>query len=250
MRPTSRRRKRRSSSRKAELDGVPEDFLKQIKTGDDEYTVMANITWHYLTMMDNARREETRKQIYIAHSNLAKEENVPLLEKILPLRDDIAKKLGYKTWADYETEVKMVKTAATAIKFLETLKAGLQPKFDAELEEFRQTQGQGDRRCERADQRLGLALLQQPVEEGEIQRGCRATARVFPVSARARWDVQHLPEHLRPEVRAGRAAVQMDRRPAALCRVRRANWRAARLVLPRHVPAGRQVQSLRAVRHH
>ena len=46
---------------KAELDGVPEDFLKQIKTGDDEYTVMANITWHYLSVMDNARREETRQ---------------------------------------------------------------------------------------------------------------------------------------------------------------------------------------------
>ena len=122
---------------KADLDGAPEDFLKQIKTGDDEYTVMANITWHYITVMDNARPEETRKQLYIAQSNLAKDENVPLLEKILPLRDDIARKLGYKTWADYQTEVKMVKNAATAINFLENLKAGLQPKFNAELEEYR-----------------------------------------------------------------------------------------------------------------
>jgi thimet oligopeptidase len=122
---------------KADLDGVPEDFLKQIKTGDDEYTVMANITWHYITVMDNARPEEARKRLYIAQSNLAKEENVPLLEKILPLRDDIARKLGYKTWADYQTEVKMVKNAATAISFLENLKAGLQPKFNAELEEYR-----------------------------------------------------------------------------------------------------------------
>ncbi len=123
---------------KAELDGVPEDFLKQIKSGDDEYTVMANITWHYITVMDNATREDTRKRLYIEQSNLAKEENVPLLEKILPLRDDIAKKLGYKTWADYQTEVKMVENAATAIRFLEDLKTGLQPKFRAELEEFRQ----------------------------------------------------------------------------------------------------------------
>src|SRR5262249_43946929 len=60
------------------------------------------------------------------------------LEKILPLRDDVAQKLGYKTWADYRTEVKMVKNAATAIDFLERLKTGLQPKFDAELEAYRQ----------------------------------------------------------------------------------------------------------------
>ena len=84
--------------------------------------------------MENAKREDTRKRLLIEHDNLARKENIPLLEKILPLRDDIAKKLGYKTWADYQTEVKMVKNAATAIDFLEQLKTGLQPKFDAELD--------------------------------------------------------------------------------------------------------------------
>ncbi len=123
---------------KAELAGVPEGFLDQIKTGENEYTVKANITVHYLTVMENARREETRKKLLIEHDNLARAENIPLMEKILPLRDDIAKKLGYKSWADYQTEVKMVKNAATVIDFLERLKTGLQPKFDAELAEFRQ----------------------------------------------------------------------------------------------------------------
>jgi thimet oligopeptidase len=87
--------------------------------------------------MDNARREETRKKFLMEHDNLARAENIPLLKRILPLRDDIAKKLGYQTWADYETEVKMVKNAAAAIEFLQRLKAGLQPKFDAELAEYR-----------------------------------------------------------------------------------------------------------------
>jgi thimet oligopeptidase len=122
---------------KAELDGVPDSFLEQTKTGDDEYTVMANVTWHYITVMDNAKREETRKKLLVEHDNLARTENIPLMEKILPLRDDVAKKLGYKSWADYQTEVKMVKNAATAIDFLQKLKTGLQPKFDAELNEFR-----------------------------------------------------------------------------------------------------------------
>ena len=120
-----------------ELEGVPESFLEQVKGTNDEYTVMANVTWHYITIMDNAKREETRKKLIVAHDNLAREDNIPLLEKILPLRDDIAHKLGYKTWADYETEVKMVKNAKTAVDFLEKLKTGLQPKFDAELAEFR-----------------------------------------------------------------------------------------------------------------
>ncbi|PWU10503.1 MAG: hypothetical protein C5B50_25430 [Verrucomicrobia bacterium] len=122
---------------KAELDGVPDSFLEQVKTGDDEYTVLANVTVQYIRVMDNAKKEETRKKLLIAHDDLAREQNIPLLEKILPLRDDIAHKLGYKTWADYQTEVRMVKNGQTAIDFLEKLKTGLQPKFDAEIGEFR-----------------------------------------------------------------------------------------------------------------
>jgi thimet oligopeptidase len=122
---------------KAELDGVPEDFLTQIKTGDDAYTVKVNVTWHYISVMDNAKREETRKKLLAERDNLARDKNIALLEKILGLRDTIAKKLGYQTYADYGTEVKMVKNGATALKFLEDLKTGLQPKFDAEIEEFR-----------------------------------------------------------------------------------------------------------------
>jgi thimet oligopeptidase len=112
--------------------------LEEMKTGNDEYTVMANITVQYVQVMENAKREETRKRLLIEHDNLARQVNIPLLEKILPLRDDIAKKLGYKSWADYKTEVKMVKNAATAIDFLVRLEKGLQPKFDAELASYRE----------------------------------------------------------------------------------------------------------------
>ena len=122
---------------KADLEGVPDNFLAQVKTSKDQYKVMANVTWQYITVMENARREETRKRLQAARDNLARAQNIPLLEKILPLRDDIAHKLGYKTWADYQTEVKMAKNATTVMDFLEKLKAGLQPKFDAELAEFR-----------------------------------------------------------------------------------------------------------------
>jgi len=123
---------------RAELEGVPEGMLEQLKTGDDEYSVMANVTVQYVNVMENAKREETRKRLLIEHDNLARQENIPLLEKILPLRDDIAHKLGYKTWADYQTEVKMVKNADTAIDFLDRLKTGLQPKFDSELAAYRE----------------------------------------------------------------------------------------------------------------
>ena len=122
---------------KAELEGVPESFLGSpgVKTGDDAYTVLANVTFHYNTVMDTARREETRKRLYVARETLAQEKNVPLLNEILALRNKIALRLGYKSWADYKIEVKMAKTAAAASKFIDDLVAGIQPKFAAEVAE-------------------------------------------------------------------------------------------------------------------
>ena len=125
---------------KAELAGVPDDFLAQegIKTGPDEYTVKANITFHYIMIEDNAKLESTRLRMMTAQYNLARTENIPLLKKILVVRDDIAHRLGYATYADYVTETRMVKNGAAALEFLQNLKTGLQPKYDAELETFRQ----------------------------------------------------------------------------------------------------------------
>ncbi|MEP6664703.1 MAG: M3 family metallopeptidase, partial [Verrucomicrobiota bacterium] len=123
---------------RAELLGVPESFLNQktIKTGEDECTIMANVTFQYLMVMDNAKNGETRKKLEFERDTLAREKNVPLLKQILKLRSDIAHTLGYASWADYVIEPKMAKDAKTATEFLQKLKEGLQPKFDAETAEF------------------------------------------------------------------------------------------------------------------
>jgi Zn-dependent oligopeptidase len=124
---------------KAELDGVPDSFLASpgVKTGDDQYTVKANVTFQFTTVEENAKSEDVRKRLYLVHDNLAKDKNVPVLNQMLTLRNKIALRLGYKSWADYQTEVKMAKTAAGAEKYINDLIAGTQPKFDAEVNELR-----------------------------------------------------------------------------------------------------------------
>ena len=124
---------------KAELEGVPDSLLgaKDVKTGDDEYTIHINVTWQYLAIMEHAQREDIRKRVVTEQHRLAMKENVPIVQKVLVLREQIAKKLGYKNWADYQIEVKMAKNGATALGFEQKLRTGLQPKFDAELAEFR-----------------------------------------------------------------------------------------------------------------
>src|SRR5437763_3920884 len=123
---------------KAELEGVPESFFASpgVKTGDDAYTVLANVTWHYNTVEDNAKSEATRKKLYVARDTLAKDTNVTVLNQMLVLRDKIALRLGYKSWDDCQTEIKMAKTGMNAEKYINDLVTGSQPKFDSELAEL------------------------------------------------------------------------------------------------------------------
>jgi len=123
---------------KADLDGLPESFFASpgIKSGDDVYTVMANVTWQFNTVEENAKSEATRKQLYLIRETLAKDKNVPALNEMLALRNKIALRLGYKSWDDYQTEVKMAKTGANAEKYINDLVTGIQPKFDSEAAEL------------------------------------------------------------------------------------------------------------------
>ncbi len=120
---------------KAELDGVPESFFASpgVKTGDDTYTVMANVTWQFIAVEENAKSEATRKKLYVIHDSLAKDTNVSVLNQMVLLRNKIALRLGYKSWDDYQTETRMAKTGAGAKSYIGNLVAGIQPKFDAEV---------------------------------------------------------------------------------------------------------------------
>lgn len=122
-----------------QLAGVPQSFLESpgVKQPDGKYRVMANVTWHAVALAENADNPDTRRQVNVARNSLARETNVPVLTKLVALRGDIARRLGYATWADYQIETRMAKTGATAVKFEEDLTLGLQPKFAAEMETLR-----------------------------------------------------------------------------------------------------------------
>ena len=124
---------------KEELEGVPDSLLESpgVKTGDNSYTVLANVTFQYQAVMESAKREETRKHLHQVRYNLARDKNVAILNNILAHRNEIALKLGYKSWDDFQTEIKMAKSGAAAKTFIHDLIAGIQPKFAAEVAELR-----------------------------------------------------------------------------------------------------------------
>jgi thimet oligopeptidase len=122
---------------KDDLEGVPDTFLSQVKTGDDQYTVDANVAPQFMTVASNCVKEETRKKLQLARDTRAKDKNLPIAAKVIGLRAQLATLLGYRSWADYQTETRMAKSGGNALEFLEKLKSGLQPKYDEEVAAFK-----------------------------------------------------------------------------------------------------------------
>ncbi|OJA10579.1 hypothetical protein AZE42_04632 [Rhizopogon vesiculosus] len=119
-----------------ELDGVPDDvisgFTKRTEGSKDVYDVTFK-TPDIMPVFKFAHSPITRRKAQEAHEDRLKV-NVPLLEKALDLRRRIAAMLGYDTWADYITEVKMVKSGKNAKDFLDDLEAKLRPVGEKERE--------------------------------------------------------------------------------------------------------------------
>src|SRR6185436_703986 len=74
--------------------------------------------------------------LYVLFTNRGGDENVKLLERLLVLRRDKAKLLGYPTWADYAIEPRMAKSAKNVRDFLEKLRVALKEPAKAEYDEF------------------------------------------------------------------------------------------------------------------
>ncbi|WOF17268.1 Zn-dependent oligopeptidase [Methanoplanus sp. FWC-SCC4] len=121
----------------ADLSGLSAEVLSGFsETESGNYTVTMTYP-NLFSVIISAENEETRKKMYQTFFNVQADENIPVLEEALDLRRSIAEEAGFLTWADYKLDNNsMAKDSAGVMTFLNTLKAPLQNKTTAELEEL------------------------------------------------------------------------------------------------------------------
>jgi oligopeptidase A len=103
------------------------------------FTLQAPSYMAVLTYLDDAAIREQMWQAYAVRAAAAPFDNSPLLKKILELRKEKAKLLGFADFADLVLEDRMAHTGAAAQAFLDGLRAKSEPRFreeNAELEAF------------------------------------------------------------------------------------------------------------------
>lgn len=118
-----------------QLEGVPELVMEQFEKVTEDGTDFFKVTFKYpdiLPVLKYAKNQETRKTAYVENQNKVPE-NAEILDKIIRLRYQIAKLMGYETYSEFVLEDRMAKNQKNVLQFLGDLKDKLQPLGKKEL---------------------------------------------------------------------------------------------------------------------
>ncbi len=123
-----------------DVKGIPQSDLEAAKIEKDGKTLYRFSLQmpSYISYMTYGPNEKLREKLYTAFVTRAKE-NTKLIDEILSLRDEKAKILGFKNYAELSIQSKMANATSKVINFLEELaqKSKDQAKKEfRELEEF------------------------------------------------------------------------------------------------------------------
>jgi len=121
---------------KEALDGISEDFIKSLKKDDKGLYILG---CDYPTMheiFENCKVEDTRKKFYFIFKNRAYPKNDEILEKILKLREGLAKRLGFKDYASLDIDRNMAQNPLAVNNFLFDLRKKGLAKVEVEKNDF------------------------------------------------------------------------------------------------------------------
>jgi oligopeptidase A len=140
----------------ARLAGIPQDVRDAARQGEAHRWKFTLHMPSYLPVLQYAEDRALREQMYRAFATRASEFGKPELDntsniaRILPLRREMARLLGYESFAGVSLEPKMAESPAEVLGFLEDLARRARPHAERDLEELRAF----------AREALGLAQLE------------------------------------------------------------------------------------------
>ena len=120
----------------AELDGLPADFIAAHKPDSDGKIRITTDYPDYNPFMTYARNDAARKALYVQFRSRGDQQNEKILQAILTLRSEKAQILGYKNWADYITEDKMIRSGKAARDFIAKIWKLAEPRAKADYNEL------------------------------------------------------------------------------------------------------------------
>ncbi len=137
---------------RGQLSGLPDSYIERLQSSEHNGATSYRVSLDYPELhpfLDSADDGELRREIFLKNHNKAAGDNIALLEEAIGVRDEIARRLGYPSWAAYVLELRMAKSPDSVMEFLTDLEARLGAKLAADLdllkrEQERRTGASGD----------------------------------------------------------------------------------------------------------
>ena len=105
----------------AELDGLPPDFVAAHPPGPDGQVQLTTDYTDVIPVLTYARSDDLRRRVRAEFDNRAYPRNMAVLDRMIARRDELARLLGFASWADYALADKMVGSAANASAFIDRI---------------------------------------------------------------------------------------------------------------------------------
>ena len=121
----------------AEMEGMPEDYVKAQKRDADGNYVLGLDYPAYVPFMNGAKSEAARKRYYLAKQREGGEGNLGRLDEIFGLRKELAALYDLPSFAHYSLRRKMVGKPGTVMAFLAEVKGAVTDLEKKELEDLR-----------------------------------------------------------------------------------------------------------------
>lgn len=119
-----------------ELEGMSDDFIDALKRSDDGKYIVGVDYPTYFPVMQQAVRSQTRQKLYHEFNNRGYPQNKKLLEQIIAKRDQLARMLGFASYAHFDLDDQMVGNPDRAQAFIENLVDRSTHKESAEFNEI------------------------------------------------------------------------------------------------------------------
>jgi thimet oligopeptidase len=119
---------------KSELTGVPADFIAAHPPAADGSITLSTYETDFTPVMTYAASEDLRKRMYLAYYTRAYPANKDILLDVLKTRYELAKLLGYTSYADLATADQMMGSADNMKKFLNDVDVASRPASHREYE--------------------------------------------------------------------------------------------------------------------
>lgn len=133
-----------------QIDGLPQWLTEQAaetakaENCDSPYVLTLDQPT-YMTFMRLSPHDELRRQLYLLYSSRNRSgeySNIEVMKEITSLRLEMARMLGYETFADFKLERTMAQTPAGVMSLLEKLRKAYSGPLHNELQQLREYAGE------------------------------------------------------------------------------------------------------------